>query len=78
MTTPIGKRSIVIRRDNPALRPVRGIVVGQFIISERDLDGLQYTPVEEGTYMVVIWHNRKRMRIESVADLLKVGEVEQP
>jgi hypothetical protein len=73
MSDPIGKRDIVVRNDDEAARPQRGIVIARFTISEREMDGLRSTPVEPGDYVVVTWHGRMSLRAERADELRKVG-----
>jgi hypothetical protein len=78
MTDPIRKRDIVQRYDDPAPKPSRGIVMARFTLADRDMDGIWYTPVETGDYVVVLWHGRSRLSTELAADLAKVGELSWP
>jgi hypothetical protein len=51
-------------------------VVAKFTITETTMSGIGYTPAEPGEYAVVTWHNRMKLRVESIEDLVKVGYVE--
>lgn len=53
-------------------------MVATFTITEKTMNGIGYTPAEPGEYAVVTWHNRMKLRVESVEDLMKVGYVQSP
>ena len=53
-------------------------MVATFTITEKTMNGIGYTPAEPGEYTVVTWHNRMKLRVESVEDLMKVGYVQSP
>ena len=71
-TTPrpkIQKRDVVVREGN---EQTRGVVLGTpFPIEDDDLRGLRTAPLNSGWYVLVMWHNRKRLLAEP-AECLRV------
>lgn len=62
--------------ETPAGKQPRGIVIATFYIQEQDIAGLlDYTAAAAGPYAAVMWHNRKRPRIERADELRKVGSL---
>ena len=78
MTERLETRDIVVRKEDQAARPQKGIVIARFTITERDMEGLRSTPVEPGDYVVVTWHGRMSLRAERADELRKVGELSWP
>jgi hypothetical protein len=75
-TTPrpdVRKRDIVVRKDTEQPRGI--VIIPPFPVEDRDLRGVRSAPVEAGWYVLVMWHNRKRLVAELGDGLTKVGDL---
>jgi hypothetical protein len=75
-TTPrpkIKRRDVVVRQGTEQPRGI--VLIEPFPIEDKDLRGLRSAPLSPGWYVLVMWHNRKRLvaelaeGLESVANL---------
>jgi len=76
-TTPrpkIRKRDIVVREGT---EQPRGIVLQPpFPIEDAELRGVRAAPLTPGWYVLVMWHNRKRLVAELADNLTRVGNLD--
>ena len=67
------QRDIVTRKDS---EQPRGIVLQRpFVIEDADLRGLRSAPLIPGWYVLVMWHDRKRLVAELADGLTRVGNL---
>jgi hypothetical protein len=76
-TTPrpeIRKRDVVVRKGTEQPRGI--VVLGPLPIEDAELRGLRSAPVGPGWYVLVMWHNRKRLVAELADGLTRVGNLD--
>jgi hypothetical protein len=76
-TTPrpkIRKRDVVVREGTEQPRGI--VLVEPFPIEDAELRGLRSAPVRAGWYVLVMWHNRKRLVAELAEGLVSVGNLD--
>ena len=76
-TTPapkIRKRDVVVREGT---EQPRGVVFGSvFPIQDHELRGIRTAPLAPGWYVLVMWHDRKRLVAELADGLTRVGTLD--
>jgi len=76
-TTPrpkIKKRDIVVREGTGQPRGI--VILPPFPIEDAELRGVRSAPAAPGWYVLVMWHNRKRLVAEPAEGLASVGNLD--
>jgi hypothetical protein len=71
----VGKRDVVVRKGTQQPRGI--VLMAPFPIEDHDLRGLRSAPIDAGWYVLVMWHNRKRLVAEPGYGLTKVGSLDR-
>jgi hypothetical protein len=67
------KQDIVVRKGTTQPRGI--VIIETFPIMDADLRGVRTAPVTAGWYVLVMWHNRKRLVAELAEGLESVGNL---